>query len=115
MGPSELPGQAPPADLPRLLACARGDQPADLLLRGGRVLDVFTGELVSTAVAICGDRIAGLGDYAARQTVELDGAPLVPGLIDAHVHVESSMVPPAEMARAVVPRGTTTLVADPHE
>jgi adenine deaminase len=114
MGPY-LPGQAPPADLPRLLACARGDAPADLLLRGGRVFDVFTGELIPTAVAICGDRIAGLGDYAARQTVELDGALLLPGLIDAHVHVESSMVPPAEMARAVVPRGTTTLVADPHE
>jgi adenine deaminase len=114
MEPS-LPGQAPPRDLPRLLACARGDEPADLLLAGGRVLDVFTGELVATGVAICDDRIAGLGDYAARERVDLDGAILVPGLIDAHVHVESSMVPPAELARAVVPRGTTTLIADPHE
>jgi adenine deaminase len=66
-------------------------------------------------VAICGDRIAGVGEYRGREVVELDGAWVLPGLIDAHVHVESSMVPPREMARAVVPRGTTTIVADPHE
>ncbi|HEV8240007.1 MAG TPA: adenine deaminase, partial [Thermoanaerobaculia bacterium] len=91
----------------RLLAVARGDEPADLLLSGGRVLDVFTGEVVEADVAICGDRIAGVGRYRAREVVDLAAAWLLPGLIDAHVHVESSMVPPAEMARAVVPRGTT--------
>ena len=99
----------------RLLAVARGDEPADLLLAGGRVLDVFTGDVVEADVAICGGHIAGVGRYRAREVVELGGAWLLPGLIDAHVHVESSMVPPAEMARAVVPRGTTTIVADPHE
>ncbi|HXT50937.1 MAG TPA: adenine deaminase [Thermoanaerobaculia bacterium] len=99
----------------RLLAVARGDEPADLVLAGGRVLDVFTGDVVEADVAICGERIAGVGRYRGREVVELGGAWLLPGLIDAHVHVESSMVPPAEMARAVVPRGTTTIVADPHE
>ncbi|HEV8630227.1 MAG TPA: amidohydrolase family protein, partial [Thermoanaerobaculia bacterium] len=105
----------PRSDVQRLLACARGDEPADLLLSGGRVLDVFTGELIPTSVAICDGRIAGLGEYRAREVEELRGAIVLPGLIDAHVHVESSMVPPAEMARAIVPRGTTTIVADPHE
>jgi adenine deaminase len=95
MGPSLLPGQRPPADLRRLLAVARGEEPADLLLAGARVVDVFGGEVVSASVAICGDRIAGLGEYQARQVHDLGGAFVLPGLIDAHVHVESSMVPPA--------------------
>ncbi|HET9765958.1 MAG TPA: amidohydrolase family protein, partial [Thermoanaerobaculia bacterium] len=86
-----------------------------MVLSGGRVLDVFTGDTIEADVAICGGRIAGVGAYRGREVVELDGAWVLPGLIDAHVHVESSMVPPAEMARAVVPRGTTTIVADPHE
>src|SRR4029079_19821764 len=73
------------------------------------------GDGVGAAVAICGDKIAGVGRYRAREVVDLGGAWVLPGLIDAQVHVESSMVPPAEMARAVVPRGTTTIVADPHE
>lgn len=110
-----LPDHPRGADLRRLLAVARGEEPADLLLAGGRVLDVFTGDVLRGSVAICGDRVAGVGDYRARQTVELEGAWVLPGLIDAHMHVESSMVPPAELARAIVPRGTTTIVADPHE
>jgi adenine deaminase len=107
--------QSPAEPRARLLAVARGDEPADLVLSGGRVLDVFTGDAIEADVAICGDRIAGVGSYRGREVVELDGAWVLPGLIDAHVHVESSMVPPAEMARAVVPRGTTSIVADPHE
>lgn len=98
------------------LACARGDRPADLLLRGARVADVFTGVLERADVAVVGDRIVAVGrSYEARTTVDLDGAVLAPGFIDAHVHIESSMVVPAEFARAVVPRGTTTAVVDPHE
>lgn len=109
----------PPLDaaLPHLLAVARGDAPADLVLRGGRVADVFTGEVREADVAIAGGRIAavgrGLGEGAS--TLDLDGLTLAPGLIDAHVHVESSLVTPSQMARAVVPRGVTTLVTDPHE
>jgi adenine deaminase len=99
----------------RLLEHARGDRPADLLLSNARLVDVLCGEIVETAVAVAGDRIVGLGRYPAAEEIDLAGAYIAPGLIDAHVHVESSLVPPAEFARAVVPRGTTTVVTDPHE
>jgi adenine deaminase len=103
-------------DLPRLLAVARGEVPADLVLRGGRVVDVFTGEVREAEVAISGGWIAGVGEgYEGAESVALGGRFLSPGLIDAHVHVESSLVPPSEFARAVVPRGVTTVVTDPHE
>jgi adenine deaminase len=102
-------------DRAALIAVARGDAPADLRLANARVVNVLTGEIVAGDVAVAGDRIAGLGDYAARETIDLDGAFLAPGFIDAHVHIESSMVSPRQFARAVVPRGTTTVVCDPHE
>jgi len=103
-------------DLARFLPIARGDEPADLLLRNGRVINVFTGEIVEADVAIAADTIVGVGPgYAARQEIDLGGRYVCPGLIDAHVHVESSMVTPPQFARAVVPRGTTTVVTDPHE
>jgi adenine deaminase len=99
-----------------LLAAARGDVPADLVLRRARVVDVFSAEVIEADVALSGEAIVGLGDgFRARETVDLAGRLLLPGLIDAHVHVESSMVPPREFARAVVPRGVTTVVTDPHE
>jgi adenine deaminase len=107
-------------DLSQFLPIARGDEPADLVLRNGRVINVFTGEIIEADVAIAGDRIVGVGpDYAAsltvRQEMDLGGRYVCPGLIDAHVHIESSMVTPPQFARAVVPRGTTTVVTDPHE
>jgi adenine deaminase len=99
-----------------LSAAARGDAPSDVLFRGGRLVNVFTGEVERADLAVLGGTIVGVGPgYEARQTVDLDGAYLAPGLIDAHVHIESSLVTPAEFARAVVPRGTTSVVADPHE
>lgn len=98
-----------------LLDYARGDRPADLLLKNARIVNVLSGEVVPGNVAIVRTRIVGIGDYEATETIDLDGAFLAPGLIDAHVHVESSLVPPAEFSRAVVPRGTTTVVTDPHE
>jgi adenine deaminase len=99
-----------------LLAVARGDARADLVLTGGRVVNVFTGEIESTDVAVWGGRIAGVGrGYRAERVHDLDGRFVVPGLIDAHVHIESSLLTPPEFARAVVPRGTTTVVSDPHE
>lgn len=99
-----------------LLAVARGDRPADLLLSGARWVDVFSGEIEETSIAIAGGRIAGLGGgYAARRVHDLEGRCVTPGLIDAHVHLESSLVRPAEFARAVVPRGVTSVVTDPHE
>ena len=101
--------------LDELISYARGDQPADLLLTNGRVVNVLSGEIVETDVALLRSRIVGLGAYEASEVIDLEGAYLAPGLIDAHVHIESSLVPPAEFSRAVVPRGTTTVVTDPHE
>ncbi len=75
-----------------LLAVARGDRPADLLLRNGRVLNVFSGEIEEADIAIFGDRIAGIGaGYTAHTEIDLGGAYVAPGLIDAHVHIESSL------------------------
>ncbi len=102
-------------NLTDLLSYARGDQPAELLLRNGRVINVHSAEVIPTDVAIVHSRIVGIGSYEAKEVIDLDGAFVAPGFIDAHVHVESSLVPPAEFARAVVPRGTTTVVTDPHE
>ncbi len=102
--------------LPDFLKAARGDEPADLVLRNGRVINVYTGEIVEADVAIAGETIVGVGPgYAAREEMDLGGRYVCPGLIDAHVHIESSMVIPQQFARAVVPRGTTTVVCDPHE
>ena len=99
-----------------LLAVARGDTPADLILRNGRVLNVFTGEILETDVVIAGDRVAAVAQgYAAVEELDLQGQIVVPGLIDTHVHVESSMVAPPQFARAVVPHGVTTVISDPHE
>ena len=101
---------------PELLAVARGDQPADLLLCNGRLVNVLSGEIENADVALYGGRIAGIGaGYSAVERVDLQGAFVAPGLIDAHVHIESSLCLPAQFAAAVVPRGVTTVVADPHE
>jgi adenine deaminase len=104
------------AALARRLAVARGDEPADLVIAGGRVLSAFTREWLDCDVAICDGWIAGLGSYPdARETLAAAGRYVVPGLIDAHVHIESSRVLPHEFARLVLPLGTTTVVTDPHE
>ena len=104
------------SDIARLLAVARGDAPADLVLGGGSVINVFTGEIEATDVAICGSRIAGLGvGFEAKRRIDVSGSFVAPGYIDAHVHIESSLCVPAEFAAGVVPRGVTTVVTDPHE
>lgn len=101
---------------PSLISVARGDSPADLLFKNGRVVNVFTGEIEETDIAVAGSMIAGLGaGYEAEKALDLQGRYVVPGFIDAHVHIESSLSTPREFARAVVPRGTTTVVSDPHE
>ena len=106
----------PSTPLLHTLAVARGDQPADLLLRGARLVNVLSGEVHATDIAIAGGVIAGLGEgYEAREVLDLGGRFVAPGFLDAHVHIESSMVTPAEFARAVTPRGVTTVVTDPHE
>jgi len=103
------------APLSKRLAVARGDEPADLVIRGGRVLSVFTREWLETDVAIADGWIAGLGEYEGRETIEASGRWIVPGFIDAHMHLESSKLLVDEFARLVLPFGTTAVVADPHE
>jgi adenine deaminase len=102
-------------DLTRRLEVARGDAPADLVVRGGRVLSVFTREWLEADVAICDGMIAGVGPYEGLETIDADGAFVAPGLIDAHLHLETSKLLPSEFARLVLPLGTTAVVADPHE
>ncbi len=99
----------------RLVEVARGDAPADTLLKSARLVNVRSAEIHDADIAIYGGRIAGFGDYKAREVIDLAGQYVCPGLIDAHVHIESSMVTVPEFARAVVPRGTTAVVTDPHE
>lgn len=107
-------------ELARLIQVARGREPADLLLTNARVLDLYACDIAPADVAITGDRIAGIAPpetdaYRAREVLDLHGSYLAPGLIDGHVHIESSLVNVPEFARAIVPRGTTTIIADPHE
>ncbi|HSG12777.1 MAG TPA: adenine deaminase [Gaiellaceae bacterium] len=101
--------------LQRRLAVARGDEPADLVVRGGRVLSVFTKEWLETDVAIVDGIVAGLGEYEGHETLDASGRYVVPGLIDAHMHLESVKLMVDEFARLVLPLGTTAVVADPHE
>jgi adenine deaminase len=101
--------------LQRRLAVARGDAPADLVVRGGRVLSVFTREWLEADVAIVDGMIAGLGSYEGEKTIDAAGRFVVPGLIDAHMHLESVKLLVDEFARLVLPLGTTAVVADPHE
>jgi adenine deaminase len=101
--------------LQRRLAVARGDAPADLVLRGGKVLSVFTREWLAADVAIVDGHIAGLGSYEGRETIDAAGRYVVPGFIDAHMHLESTKLLVDELARLVLPLGTTAVVADPHE
>jgi adenine deaminase len=105
-------------DLPRLIQVARGRQPADLLLANGRVVDLFGLEVLDADLLVAEGRIAGLrprGTGAAAEVIDLRGAYVAPGFIDAHVHIESSLLTPPQFAAAVVPRGVTTVIADPHE
>jgi adenine deaminase len=114
----ERPGDRYQADLLHRLAVARGDTPADRVLANGRVINVFTGEILDADVALAGEHIAGVappGSYRGEDQVDLAGAFVVPGFIDAHMHLESSKLMVDAFAEAVLPAGTTAVVADPHE
>src|ERR1700735_1381515 len=103
-------------DLSRLLSVARGQIPADCILTGGRIINVFNGEIEPADIAIADGIIAGIGPgYQSAQRIDLKGSFVAPGLIDAHVHIESSLCVPRQFAAALVPRGVTAVVADPHE
>ncbi len=101
--------------LRRRVAVARGDEPADLVVRGGRVLSVFTREWLDVDVAVADGFVAGLGDYDGQEVLDATGRWIVPGFVDAHMHLESVKLLPDEFARLVLPLGTTAVVADPHE
>lgn len=98
-----------------LLAQARGEEKADLVFKNGRIADVFNGKLVSDRVAVSEGVILGIGNYRGKEEIDLDGHILVPGFFDGHLHVESSLVSVGEFARQVIPLGTTSIYADPHE
>ncbi|MCL4250950.1 MAG: adenine deaminase [Anaerolineae bacterium] len=99
-----------------LLAVARGDKPAERALRNARLINVWSGEIYTTDILIDDGQIAALGaGYAADEDIDLGGRYVCPGFIDAHAHIESTLMTPPEYARAVVPRGVTTVVTDPHE
>jgi adenine deaminase len=100
---------------PHVLAVARGDEPADVLLRGGRVLSPSTREWVTTDLALAGGVVAGWGPRDALEEVDVSGAALTAGLVDAHMHLESTKLWIDEFVRTVLPLGTTAVAADPHE
>jgi adenine deaminase len=103
-------------NLAQIVEVARGDAPADLALRNGRLINVCTGEIYKTDIIILADLILALGPgYQAQEEMDLGGRYVAAGFIDAHVHIESTMLNPYQFARAVVPRGTTSVVSDPHE
>jgi adenine deaminase len=106
---------ARPPSSTRVLAVARGDEPADLLLRNGRVFVPHTREWIDTDLAVADGRIAGWGPREAREEVDVGGAALTPGFIDAHMHLESTKLWVDEFVRSVLPHGTTAVAADPHE
>ena len=104
------------AFLRRAIEQGQGLGKADVVLKGGRIFDLVGGELVKSDVAICGDRIVGtLGDYRGVREIDVSGKIVVPGFIDTHCHVESSLITPLEFDRCVLARGVTTSICDPHE
>ena len=102
-------------ELKHLIDVAAGREPADLVIKNCMVVNVFTGRIVPGDIAVCGDRIAGIGSYEGRQTVDARGKYAAPGFIDSHIHIESCYVTPEEISRLLVPHGAATIIADPHE
>lgn len=102
--------------LEKLIKISKGEEPADIVIKNGKLVNVFSEEIYEADVAICDDIIAAVGkDYHGKIEYDINGAYISPSFIDGHVHLESSMLMPAEFAKLVVPSGTTTVIADPHE
>ncbi len=102
-------------ELKEYIDAATGREKADVVFKNGKIVNVFTGEILESSLALKDGIILGTGDYEGKSVVDVKGGYLVPGLIDAHVHIESSLTTPENFAALVVPRGTTTVIADPHE
>lgn len=94
---------------------ASGSKKADLVLKNCKIINVFTQEIINGDIAVTDGVIVGIGEYNGEEEMEMNGRYVAPGLIDGHVHMESAMVAPEQFAKAIVPRGTTTIIADPHE
>ncbi|MFX1546991.1 MAG: adenine deaminase [Promethearchaeota archaeon] len=109
------------SNLKNLIACARGEIPSDLLIRNGTLVNVITRELYKADITICGNRIANIAEpnlldpKNTNEIIDIKGKFISPGLIESHLHIESTMLPPTEFTKVVVPRGTTTVLLDPHE
>ncbi|MDY6793507.1 MAG: adenine deaminase [Thermodesulfobacteriota bacterium] len=102
-------------NLDEMITYARGEKQADLLLTNARVVNVFSGKIIPRSIGVANGYITGFGSYPAKKTIDMNGRFVAPGFIDAHVHIESSMSCPTEFVRCVLPHGTTTVAADPHE
>jgi adenine deaminase len=103
------------ASLADIIKVARGEEACDLLVKGGEIINVLSGEIHKGDIAVYDGMVVGIGTYEGREEIDVSGKYLAPGFIDGHVHIESSMVEVREFAKAVVPRGTTSVVVDPHE
>ena len=99
----------------RIIEAASGREKADLVLKNATYVNVFSNELCTANIACANGLIVGIGDYAGEQELDLTGKIVCPGFLDAHIHLDSSMVSPTEFVKAVLPHGTTTVVTDPHE
>ncbi|WP_136799732.1 adenine deaminase [Desulfosediminicola ganghwensis] len=102
-------------DLKHLIDVAAGREEADLVIKNAKVVDVYNGQVIEGDIAVVDGLIAGVGDYSATNELDAEGQYATPGFIDSHIHIESSYVSPEELGRLVVPHGTTTIIADPHE
>ncbi|PAE32975.1 adenine deaminase [Bacillus sp. 7884-1] len=101
--------------LTRRISVASGKEPADTVVKNGRIIDVFNGEIIEGDIAIVDGYFAGVGKYEGKHTVDANGRYVLPAFIDGHVHIESSLVAPSEFAKVLLPHGVTTVIADPHE
>lgn len=101
--------------LTRRISVASGKEPADTVVKNGRIIDVFNGEIIEGDIAIVDGYFAGIGKYEGKNIVDAKGRYVVPAFIDGHVHIESSLVTPSEFAKVLLPHGVTTVIADPHE
>lgn len=103
------------SSITRMIDLAAGRDKVELVLKNCRIVNVFSNEIIEGNLAVDSGKIIGIGDYSGDTEIDLGGKYVAPGLIDGHVHIESTMVTPGQFARAVVPRGTTTIITDPHE
>ena len=101
--------------LTRRIAVAAGREPADLVIKNGRIIDVFNAEMIEGDVAIVDGHFAGIGDFEGKKVIDAKGCLISPSFIDGHVHNESSMVTPQEFAKVLLLHGVTTVITDPHE